>query len=360
MEKHYINKNLLLKEEVETGRFAWRSPSNIALVKYWGKFATQLPCNPSVSLTLSESTTVMDLSYSFKDFKSKDISLSYFFENKEAPKFKEKIEKFLTSILDIFPFLAQLDLEFNSSNTFPHSTGIASSASSMSALALCLCSLERELFGNLQDEAEFLQKASYIARLGSGSACRSVYPYAATWGEYSNEDSSLYFASPLTKIHDIFKTYEDSILIVSSEEKAVSSRVGHSLMKDHPFASVRFDHAKENIEKILWALENGDLKVFGEILEQEALELHGLMMNSTPSFILLRPNTLVIIEKIREFRAQTELPVYFTLDAGPNIHLLYPANIKEVVRTFIKEELVAFLENGQVIYDRVGLGALDL
>lgn len=360
LEKQYINKNLLLKEDVETGRFAWRSPSNIALVKYWGKFGNQLPSNPSISLTLSESTTMMDLSYSFRDLKTKDISLSYFFENKEAPKFKNKIQTFLESLLDIFPFLSQLDLEFNSTNTFPHSAGIASSASSMSSLALCLCSLERELFGTLQENSEFMEKASYIARLGSGSACRSIFPYAATWGEYSAEGSSLYKAQEFTKLHPVFKTFQDSILIISSEEKAVSSRVGHSLMSDHPFAATRFSHARDNLEKLLWALEKGELDIFGEIVEQEALELHGLMMNSTPSFILMRPNTLSVIEKIREFREKTKTPLYFTLDAGPNVHLLYPESELKTVTEFIKNNLTPFLENGLVIYDKVGSGPLDL
>lgn len=360
LEKHYINKNLLLKEDIETGRFAWRSPSNIALVKYWGKFGNQLPANPSISLTLNESTTMMDLSYSFRNLKSKDISLSYFFENKEAPKFKDKIQLFLESLLDIFPFLSQLDLEFNSTNTFPHSAGIASSASSMSALALCLCSLEKELFGTLEDEKDFKDKASYIARLGSGSACRSIYPHAATWGEFSHEGSSLYKAQEFTKLHPIFKTFQDSILIVSSDEKAVSSRVGHSLMSDHPFAATRFAHARDNLEKLLWALEGGELAIFGEIVEQEALELHGLMMNSRPSFILMRPNTLNIIEKVRGFREESKLPLYFTLDAGPNVHLLYPQSEAKVIGEFIKHELSPYLENGQVIYDRVGSGPLDL
>lgn len=363
MEKHYINKNLRIKGDAGSGRFAWRSPSNIAIVKYWGKYGVQLPSNPSLSFTLSEATTTMDLSWAMKDKPSENIEIDFFFENKEAPKFKAKIENFLNSIQDVFPFLKQLELEFNSTNTFPHSAGIASSASSMSALALCLCSLEKEIFdgkaGELSDR-DFLHKASYIARLGSGSACRSLYPHAATWGEFGQEGSSQFYASAYTKLHEVFKTYCDSILIVSSGEKPVSSRAGHALMKDHPFSDVRFSNARANLDKLTWALENGELDEFGQILESEALELHGLMMNSNPSFILMRPNTLSIIEKVRAFRAQTNCPLYFTLDAGPNVHLLYPKASEKQVRDFIQSDLLEHCEGQQVIHDFVGTGPLDL
>ena len=107
-------------------------------------------------------------------------------------------------------------------------------------------------------------------------------------------------------------------------------------------------------------MEEGDLKTFGEITENEALTLHALMMTSEPSYILIRPNTLVMIEKIRVYREATNQPLYFSLDAGPNIHLLFPDEIKDDVFDFIKQEMEPLCENGEWIADRVGEGSYQL
>ena len=154
----------------------------------------------------------------------------------------------------------------------------------------------------------------------------------------------------------IFSTFKDSILVVDAGEKSVSSRAGHALMNEHPFSKVRFENANNNLSKLIVAMKDGDLKTFGEIIESEALELHGLMMNSTPSFILMKPETLSIIDKVRAFREQTQHALYFTLDAGPNVHLLYPANISSEVEAFIESELLQFLPTKSWIKDEVGLG----
>ncbi len=356
----YVNPTLILeKENITSGRIAWRSPSNLALVKYWGKYGRQLPRNPSISFTLNNAFTETVLEYRPKDSDGKTIELDFFFEKKENEAFRIKMLKFLESIVDVFPFLTQLHLTVHSYNSFPHSTGIASSASAMSALATCLCSMEKELFGTLQDSNEFLQKSSFIARLGSGSASRSVYPHLAIWGESTAaEGSSNLFAIPWgDRVHPVFKTFHDTILIADRKEKSVSSRAGHGLMEGNIFAENRYAQANERFAKLLKALEEGDLKTFGEITENEALTLHALMMTSEPSYILIRPNTLVMIEKIRAYRAATNQPLYFSLDAGPNIHLLFPDEIKEDVFDFIKREMVPLCENGEWIADQVGEGA---
>lgn len=356
----YVNPELILeKENITSGRIAWRSPSNLALVKYWGKYGRQLPRNPSISFTLNNAFTETVLEYRPKETDSQDIELVFFFEKKENDAFRDKILKFLESIVDVFPFLTQLHLTIHSYNSFPHSTGIASSASAMSALATCLCSLEKELFGTLQSEEDFLQKSSFLARLGSGSASRSVYPHLAIWGEsVAAEGSSNLFAIPWGEhVHPVFKTFHDTILIADRKEKSVSSRAGHGLMEGNIFAQNRYDQANERFAKLLKALKEGDLKTFGEITENEALTLHALMMTSEPSYILIRPNTLVMIEKIRAYRAKTNQPLYFSLDAGPNIHLLFPDEIKEDVFDFIKKEMEPLCENGEWIADRVGAGA---
>lgn len=104
-------------------------------------------------------------------------------------------------------------------------------------------------------------------------------------------------------------------------------------------------------------LKNGDLNKFVALVESEALTLHAMMMTSMPYFILMKPNTLEIINKIWNFRKDTGSRVCFTLDAGANVHVLYPENETADVMEFIKNELVAYCQNGQYICDQIGLGA---
>ena len=158
-------------------------------------------------------------------------------------------------------------------------------------------------------------------------------------------------------MHDIFKNYHDTILLVDKGQKQVSSTVGHDLMHDHPFAENRFVQAHENLTKLKSIFAEGNLVEFIKIVESEALTLHAMMMTSLPYFILMKPNTLEIINKIWKFRESSNTHVCFTLDAGANVHVLYPESEKNEVFQFIKDELVAFCENGQYICDRIGFGA---
>jgi len=358
----YNNPNLIIETaKVEPGKIAWRSPSNIALIKYWGKHGRQLPSNPSISFTLDHAFTETTLEYTPKTGADQGVELEFFFHKEKQPAFREKILKFLESIHDIFPFLRQLNLTIRSGNSFPHSAGIASSASSMSALALCLCSLEHELFGTLESDQDFHNKASYIARLGSGSACRSIYSHLAVWGKTSiAPNSSDEYAVEYSDVNDIYKSFQDSILIVSAKEKSVSSRAGHALMDNNVFAKPRFEQARMRLSRLSESLKNGDLETFGTIVEDEALTLHALMMASTPSYLLMEPNSLNIINEVRAFRAETNLPLYFTLDAGPNIHLLYPGYIRDKVLKFQDEVLLPFCEDRMWIDDHVGIGPIEL
>ena len=337
------------------GKVGWASPSNIALVKYWGKHGKQLPQNPSISFTLSECR-----SETFVDFeKAEKFGFQFFFEGKENPAFGAKIEKFLLDYQVFFPFINQLNLKVESRNTFPHSSGIASSASSMSAFVMCLLEIERSMSLSKGRPIDMvLRKASYFSRLASGSAARSVFPKMALWGATPYyKGSSDEYAVPLENdIHPVFKTFHDSILIVSDAQKSVSSRAGHGLMEGNPYASARYAQANENIKNLLAALKSGDLDTFINITESEALQLHALMMCSNPSFILMKPNTLRIIETVRNFRNETQIPLCFTLDAGPNVHLLYPDSEAEKVESFIKSELLKYCNQGRWIADHVGDG----
>lgn len=345
----------------EFKKVSWRSPSNIALVKYWGKHGQQLPSNPSVSFTLDKCYSETSLSIGEKeDKKNKGLELKFYFDNKENIAFRIKILNYFESISADFPFLQRYALTIHSTNSFPHSSGIASSASAMSALALCLCDMDKQLKkGNLKaDKNRFLKKASTFARLGSGSAARSVYPLAAVWGITDGvKSSSDEYAIPFgDELHRTFRKYQDAILISSSAEKKVSSRVGHALMKTNPFAKARYKQARQNMVNLIAALRNGDLEKFGAITEEEALTLHALMMCSKPGYLLMNPATIAMINRIRSFRESSKLPLYFTLDAGPNVHLLYPENIRSKVIPFIQSELSEFCENGRIIWDQTGKG----
>jgi diphosphomevalonate decarboxylase len=344
----------------ELKKVSWRSPSNIALIKYWGKHGHQLPNNPSLSFTLDKCYSETSLAISPKESKGKDMELRFYFDKKENLAFRIKILSFFEGISKDFPFLSQHALTVHSTNSFPHSSGIASSASAMSALALCLCEMDEKLRGTKTkaDKEQFLKRASYYARIGSGSAARSVYPIMSLWGEADGiKASSDEYAIPFDKtIHKTFKKYQNAILIASSAEKKVSSRVGHALMKTNPFAKVRYKQAGKNLSDLIDALREEDLEKFGVITETEAMTLHALMMCSSPNFILMNPSSLAMINKIKDFRETTKLPLYFTLDAGPNIHLLYPQNIKNKVIPFIQSELSEHCEDGRIIWDQVGNG----
>ena len=344
---------------IEKGAVKWSAPSNIALVKYWGKKENQIPANPSISFTLNHCKTITSLAFSKKET-AENFSFDLLFEGKPKEDFKPKIQKFLERIEPYLPFLKEYHFEIDTQNTFPHSSGIASSASGMSALAMNLMSLEKQLHPEMTDDY-FFQKASFLARLGSGSACRSVKGSVVVWGQSEITGSSDLFGVEFpTQIHDNFKNYQDTILLVDKGEKQVSSTVGHDLMHDHPYAERRFEQAHENLSKIKNVLESGNLDEFVKIVESEALTLHAMMMTSMPYFILMKPNTLEIINKIWKFRTETQIPVCFTLDAGANVHVLYPENVSDKVLDFIKNELVGYCQNSQYICDEIGFGATKL
>lgn len=347
---------------IPNGSVTWKTPSNIALVKYWGKKEPQIPENTSISFTLNACFTTTTLEYRLKKDKEKnDFTFEIYFEAKKKEDFKPKIQKFFERIEKYVPFLKEYNFVINSRNSFPHSSGIASSASGMSALALCIMSIEKELNPTISDEY-FNKKASFLARLGSGSACRSIEGELIVWGNHSEikGSSNLFGIKFPYKLHNNFKNYHDTILLVDEGEKQVSSTIGHQLMHNHPFAKQRFLQANENISKISEVLQNGDIKSFMEIVESEALTLHAMMMTSNPYFILMKPNTLKIINKIWKFRKLTNANVCFTLDAGANVHVLFPENEKEVVNKFIVNELVQFCQENHYICDRIGIGAKRL
>ncbi len=355
--EHYFISNLEdYNHSFESGTIRYESPSNIALVKYWGKHPVQIPANPSISFTLDKCKTTTSLTF----YKRKQFGFCITVDGQNKASFEPKITAFFELIMDYLPFIRTFYFEIETSNTFPHSSGIASSASGLSALALCLCRLEQKLNPKITNQ-ELQKKASFIARLGSGSACRSIYGGIVAWGQSEiQSDCSNYWGTSVDNIHPVFHNYQDTILLVDKGKKEVSSSVGHGMMNQHPYATARFKQANANILALKTVIEEGDLNSFVEIVETEALALHAMMMTSRPYFMLFKPNTVEIIHSVWQFRKRSNVNLAVTLDAGANVHLLYPASQKEDVLNLINTELIGFCENGQYICDNIGNGPMLL
>ena len=333
----------------------WRSPSNIAIVKYWGKKDQQIPRNPSLSFTLSNAFTETTINYG-----PGSGQVQFHFAGQENPAFAQRIRSYLKQISTYLPHLSQWDLDILSDNSFPHSAGIASSASAMSALVLGLVDMEQEVLGASFDEDAFRNRVSFLSRLASGSACRSVFPQGALWGSTPEvAGSSDLFAVGIPALHEDFLRYQDSIIIIHAGAKAVSSSAGHELMNGHPFAASRYDQARQNLKDLLHALKEGDVNLFGQLAEYEALTLHGLMLCSKPGFTLLKPETLAWIDALRNYRDESGIPVFFTLDAGPNLHILYPYAHQQTVHAWITDQ-AEHLSPLRVLHDEMGSGPVKL
>lgn len=325
------------------------APSNIAIIKYWGKTFYQIPMNPSLSMTLNFCQTSMTADIKFQSMKNITVS-RFVFAGTENLTFAEKLQE---KCFQLINFLEQqkniivdasidqivdlnlvqgIELSIHSHNTFPHSAGIASSASSMAAFAKILAP-----FFHSEKMSED-QKVSCIARLLSGSACRSLHQGWVSWGKTSDDESSNLWAHPLTSVHPTFQTMLDWIFIVDQNEKKVSSSLGHKKIEQHHYRSARILNAKTHYQEARHLLELPVDARFFELMEAEALELHALMMTSTPPFILMKPTTLVLIDLFIELRVQHKVLCGFTLDAGANIHLLFPSCEKQHVDQFINSQ----------------------
>lgn len=344
MPQQFLGNKEFLTKDIEV--FA-SCPSNIALIKYWGKYEGQIPANPSISFTLSNCKTETKMI-----FKSGEkFSVKTFLAGKEETKFSEKIEKYFRSIEKYLSWILQGSFVIETENTFPHSSGIASSASGFGAIAKCLMEMDKAFSGK---DFFDVKKASFLARLGSGSACRSIYDGLVVWGEVNEVEGSsdLYAVKyPNEEIHPIFRDFNDYVLLIHEGQKSVSSTVGHGLMNTNPYAERRFQEARENFVPMKEILKSGDLQAFMKLVEHEALTLHAMMMMSDPAFILMQTGTLQVINRVWEFRKETNLPLFFTLDAGANVHLLFPSEKKAEISNFIETELLQYTQNGGIVRD---------
>ncbi len=282
-----------------------KAPANIAFIKYWGKKdkILRLPANNSISMSLSNIFTITTVEFS-KGLTNDKIEINGGQLNSEE---EERIVKHLDKIR----FLAKIKdfARVVTKNNFPKGTGIASSASGFAALTLAA---SKSAGLNLSEK-----ELSIIARQGSGSACRSIPDGFTEWIAGNSSETSFahsIFPANWWKICDI-------TVLISKTSKKVSSSEGHDLAESSPFYPVRIADMENKVSEIKKALKEKNFEKFGEILEEEAINMHAVMMTSRPAILYWLPKTLELILLIREWRSNN-LPIFFTIDAGPSVHLI--------------------------------------
>lgn len=304
-----------------------QAPSNIALIKYMGKLDEKknIPANPSLSYTLPNLRSNVKLECYPGP---KDI-----WEPLEIPGFKlfelstagqVRFLNHLQVIKDFFNYQGYFIVR--SSNNFPHSSGLASSASSFAALTKCACLALSELTNTPLPSVE---TQAQLSRLGSGSSCRSFFSPWAIW-----EDE---------QAHEINIPYHDLIhhvIIISDEEKVVSSKRAHSEIKLSPEYNQRPQRARDRLEQLLEAFQRGDWFQSYKICWEEFMDMHHLFKTAPEPFDYFTPQTHEILQDIEKFWQENQDGPIVTMDAGPNIHLLFRRDQHEMAKFFIHEYLV--------------------
>jgi len=280
---------------------------NIAFIKYWGKAheALNLPANPSLSMNLAGLTTVTTV-----EFRPGLAADSVVIDGEPA---QDQARQRVVAHLDRVRALARTDRRalVASRNDFPAGTGLASSASAFAALTLAA----GRAAGLVLDEGAL----SRLARRASGSACRSVVGGFALWEGDGDETSFARQVAPPS-----FWELRDLVAIVGREHKGVGSQQGHALAASSPLNAARLEAVPGLLALALDAVRARDLSALGPVVEADALAMHGVMMTSWPSLLYWLPATVAVLRAVRAWREEG-LDVFFTLDAGPNVHCLCEA-----------------------------------
>lgn len=319
-----------------------RAGSNIAFIKYWGvdDAMLNLPQNNSISMTLADAHTTTTVEWSDDPrLTTDDICL-------DGTQLDAQKGARLVGHLDRIRALAGVDYRARvvSQNNFPMASGIASSASGFAALTAAACAaLDLPLPAS---------RLSALARRGSGSASRSLFGGFVEW-ERGQDDAT----SVAHQLHpsEHWLLY-DVVAVVSGAEKAVSSEQGHRLAKSSPLNGGRVASLPQALAEVRSGLAQRDLSRLGPVIEQDALAMHAVMMTSSPALFYWQPGTLEIIQAIYQWRARDGVQAYFTIDAGPNLHIICEA---ETVAT-VKARLCTLASVQQLIVSRPGPAPLLL
>ncbi len=301
------------------------APSNIAFIKYWGRKdeVLRLPENGSISMNLSNlmTTTTVEFNSNFKGDSIEINGVKEVQEGNRAIKHLDRIRKI--AIIKANPSAA-LRARVVTKNNFPTGTGLSSSASGFAALTVA-ASYAAGL--NLSEK-----ELSILARQGSGSACRSIPDGFVEWLDGDTSETSYGVSLYPENYWDIV----DVVAVVSKNKKEVSTTEGQKLAASSPFFKVRQEKIKEKIKLIKRYLREKDFRRFGELLEAEALELHSIMLTSTPSLIYLLPGSLKIMHLAKKWRTEG-LGVYFTVNTGQDIHLICQKKDKDALVKKLEE-----------------------
>lgn len=316
-----------------------KAHTNIALIKYWGKRNEELilPTNNSLSVTLDGFYT--ETTVHFKEQLEQDV----FTLNNET--ITDIAFDRVTTYLDLFREYANrtgLYAEVHSINKVPTAAGFASSASGFAALAAATV---KALQLNLTYE-----ELSRFTRQGSGSACRSVYGGFVEWEKgQSNDGSDSYAIQIAPKDHWDIRV---AAVVLTAEEKDVSSRVGMKRTVDTSvFYQGWLDSVPTDLTEIKAGINERDFEKVGAIAEANCLKMHATTLGANPPFTYWQDTTMTVMQTVQKLR-QMNIPAYFTIDAGPNVKVLYlPKDEQKVLDTLRNTEGVS-----NVIVSKVGEG----
>ena len=279
--------------------------SNIAFVKYWGNRdpLLRLPYNDSLSMNLSAATTTTTVAFA-EDLSTDRLTID---GEKHIGPALDRVSR----QLDLVRLRAGLRLRatVQSRNSFPMGTGIASSASGFAALTMAAA----QAAGLSLSEAEL----SALARRGSGSAARSIPGGYVLW-HAGTADSDSFAESVFPADHWDLR---DIVAIVSRRHKGLGSTDGHGAAEGSPLFRGRLASVAETLATVRGALASRDMARFGAAIEAEALNLHAIAMTGRPPALYWSPATVAVMHQVQAWRAEG-LAVWFTLDAGPNVHLI--------------------------------------
>lgn len=316
-----------------------KAHTNIALIKYWGKRHEQLilPTNNSLSVTLDGFYT--ETTVKFDDQLKEDV----FFLNEEqiTDVAYDRVTKYLDLIRQ-FANKSNLYAQVTSINKVPTAAGFASSASGFAALA---AASTKAL--NLEISNEQL---SILTRQGSGSACRSIYGGFVEWEKGEKEDGSDSFAVPIApQEHWDLRI---AAVVLDEEEKDISSRVG---MKRTVDTSLFYDGwlagIPNDLTEIKLGIEAKDFEKVGSVAEANCLKMHATTLGARPPFTYWTDKTMAVMQAVQQLRKDGTL-AYFTIDAGPNVKVVYlPEDAEKVEATLRQVDGV-----NDVIVSRVGDG----
>ncbi|AOV09063.1 diphosphomevalonate decarboxylase [Sporosarcina ureilytica] len=308
-----------------------KAHANIALIKYWGKRDEELflPMNSSLSITLDKFYT--ETSVQFCGKLKKDV---FIFNNNIADEAETtKVSNYLNQIRKMAGVERYAMVQ--SVNHVPTAAGFASSASGYAALA----SAAVRAIGLDIDQ----KKLTQVARIGSGSACRSIYGGFVEWTKGNLEDGSDCYAKQLEN-----EDYWDlSILAIqlSAEEKSLSSRAGMKLTVDtSPYYEIWVKEAQKDLGTLKDALHHKDFEQLGQVTESNALKMHATTLGANPPHWYWEAGTISVMNQVRKLR-DSGIPAYFTMDAGPNVFVLCQKKDQEVV-----EQTLLTLKEVQKIY----------